>query len=267
MNTVATGIQEAMDKFRFHEASTLIYQFIWHELCDWYIELVKPVLTDANIAPKPREERVQVLLHVMDYSLRMLHPFMPFITEEIWQKLPHEGPSIMIQSYPEARPILESPAESIAMQSLMDLISAIRTLRAEMHIDPKHELDAMILVRSEKDQNLVSQNMAKIKRLARLSDIQLVKSLPPKYLRGVCKIGEFGLNVYGALDVGKERNRLLKEISRTKEELDRILKKLNSSDFTSRAPEAVVMETRTRHDELLEKLRKLETSLDHLPTA
>ncbi len=91
MNAVSAEISEALDKFRFHEASAVIYQFIWHELCDWYIELVKPVLTNTAIAEEERGSRIRILVHVIDYALRMLHPFMPFITEEIWQKLPHEG--------------------------------------------------------------------------------------------------------------------------------------------------------------------------------
>ncbi len=102
MNAVSAEISEALDKFRFHEASALIYQFIWHELCDWYIELVKPVLTNPSVPEEERGSRIRVLVHVMDYALRMLHPFMPFITEEIWQKMPHEGESIMMQEFPAA---------------------------------------------------------------------------------------------------------------------------------------------------------------------
>ena len=109
MNRVAAELAEALEKFRFHDASNLVYHFIWHEFCDWYIELVKPALTGAGANSLERESRIKVLVHVMDYSLRLLHPFMPFITEEIWQRIPHQGDSIMIQDFPMHRDVREDP--------------------------------------------------------------------------------------------------------------------------------------------------------------
>ena len=265
MNTVSAEISEALDKFRFHEASAVIYQFIWHELCDWYIELVKPVLTNASIAEEERGSRIRILVHVIDYALRMLHPFMPFITEEIWQKLPHEGQSLMMQNFPAPRKVLENPAAAQKMQDLMELIGAMRALRAEMNIDPKRTLDAALLIRAEEDKALVSENLAKIQALARLKSVLLPETLSGRYLRGVSKLGEFGLDIHEALNIGNERERLQKEIARTGDEIDKVLKKLNSPEFVSRAPEDIVAEIRSRHDELCEKLRKLESNLNHLP--
>ena len=100
---MAAELSEALDKFRFHDASNLIYHFIWHEFCDWYIEMVKPALTGAAPIRWSGRLALEVLVHAMDYSLRLLHPFMPFITEEIWQRIPHQGDSIMIQDFPEYR--------------------------------------------------------------------------------------------------------------------------------------------------------------------
>jgi valyl-tRNA synthetase len=265
MNAVSAEISEALDKFRFHEASALIYQFIWHELCDWYIELVKPVLTHASIAEETRRARIRILVHVIDYALRMLHPFMPFITEEIWQKLPHEGQSLMMQKFPAPRKVLENPAAAQKMQDLMELIGAVRALRAEMNIDPKRTLDAALLIRAEEDKTLVLENLAKIQALARLKSVLLPETLSGRYLRGVSKLGEFGLDIHDALNIGNERERLQKDITRTGDEIDKVLKKLNSPEFVSRAPEEIVVEIRSRHDELCEKLRKLESNLNHLP--
>jgi len=265
MNTVSAEISEALDKFRFHEASAVIYQFIWHELCDWYIELVKPVLTNASIAEEERGSRIRILVHVIDYALRMLHPFMPFITEEIWQKLPHEGQSLMMQNFPAPRKVLENPAAAQKMEDLMELIGAMRALRAEMNIDPKRTLDAALLIRAEEDKALVSENLAKIQALARLKSVLLPETLSGRYLRGVSKLGEFGLDIHEALNIGNERERLQKEIARTGNEIDKVLKKLNSPEFVSRAPEDIVAEIRSRHDELCETLRKLESNLNHLP--
>jgi valyl-tRNA synthetase len=265
MNNVSAEISEALDKFRFHEASALIYQFIWHELCDWYIELVKPVLTNASMAEESRGARIKVLVHVMDFALRMLHPFMPFITEEIWQKLPHEGQSIMMQEFPAPRKALENAEAAQKVQDLMELIGSIRALRAEMNIDPKRTLDAAILIRTEDDRILVSDNLEKIQSLARLNNVLFPETLSGRYLRGVSKLGEFGLDVHDALNVENERERLQKEIAHTKEESDKVLKKLNSPEFISRAPEEIVAENRARHAELCEKMRKLESNLNHLP--
>ena len=265
MNAVSAEISEALDKFRFHEASALIYQFIWHELCDWYIELVKPVLTDAGIAEESRGSRIKVLVHVMDFALRMLHPFMPFITEEIWQKLPHEGQSIMMAEFPAARRVLENPEAAQKMQDLMELISAMRALRAEKNVDPKRKLDAAVLIRGREDRELVSENLAKIQSLARLKNVLFLETLSGKYLRGVSKLGEFGLDAHDALDIAHERARLQKEIARTKDDIDKVWKKLSSPEFVARAREEIVAENRTRHGDLCEKLRKLESNLNHLP--
>ena len=265
MNAVSAEISEALDKFRFHEASALIYQFIWHELCDWYIELVKPVLTDAAIAEESRGSRIKVLVHVMDFALRMLHPFMPFITEEIWQKLPHEGQSIMMAEFPAARRVLENPEAAQKMQDLMELIGAMRALRAEKNVDPKRKLDAAVLIRGREDRELVSENLAKIQSLARLKNVLFLETLSGKYLRGVSKLGEFGLDAHDALDIAHERARLQKEIARTKDDIDKVWKKLSSPEFVARAREEIVAENRTRHGDLCEKLRKLESNLNHLP--
>jgi valyl-tRNA synthetase len=265
MNAVSAEISEALDKFRFHEASAVIYQFIWHELCDWYIELVKPVLTNSAIAEEERGSRIKILVHVIDHALRMLHPFMPFITEEIWQKLPHEGQSLMMQKFPAPRKALENPAAAQKMQDLMELIGAMRALRAEMNIDPKRTLDAALLIRAEEDKALVSENLAKIQALARLKSVLLPETLSGRYLRGVSKLGEFGLDIHEALNIVNERERLQKEIARTGDEIDKVLKKLNSPEFIARAPEDIVAEIRSRHNELCEKLRKLESNLNHLP--
>ncbi len=265
LNQVAAEISEALDKFRFHEASALIYQFIWHELCDWYIELVKPVLTNPSLPQAERHPRIQVLLHTMDFALRMLHPFMPFITEEIWQKLPHDGGSIMVQAFPQFRKALENADASQKMQDLMELISAIRSLRAEMNIDPKKALDAVLVTSSETDKTLVEANLPKIRSLARLNAFEFSAAAAGNLLRGVSRLGEFGLDVHDAINVASERERMTKEIGKVAEEIGRILNKLNNADFVARAPEAIVSENRTRHDELMDRQRKLESNLARLP--
>ena len=261
MNKTAADISEALDKFRFHEASALIYQFIWHELCDWYIELVKPVLTNPDAAPEERNPRIKVLLHVFDYSLRMLHPFMPFITEEIWQKLPHEGESLMTQPFPQFREAFDNSEAAGKMQDLMELISEIRSLRAEMNIDPKLRLDACLVVKNDNDRRLIEQNITHLLTLARLNRTDFCDVVTSGWLSGVSKLGSFGINVIDAIDIDAERARIEKEMEKLKTEIDRVFKKISNLEFVSRAPKEIVEENRARYEEMTEKYKKLGKSL------
>ena len=266
LNQISGDIAEALDKFRFHDASSLIYQFIWHELCDWYIELVKPVLTTPSAQEEEKAERVMVLVHTLDYALRLLHPFMPYITEEIWQKMPHEGESIMIQEFPRPRSVREHSAAAQSMQDLMNLIISVRSIRAEMDIDPKKTLASVLVIPGFRARENVRENIDKVRYLARLGQVSYVESLPTDLLKGVWRLGEFGLAVQGIIDYEAVRERLQKELARIKDEIEKILKKINSHEFVARAPEEVVSENRTRLAELRERMKKLETNLGQLPS-
>jgi valyl-tRNA synthetase len=265
LNSVATEISEALDKFRFHDASSLIYNFIWHEFCDWYIELIKPVLTDPSVPEQDKSPRIKVLIHTMDWALRLLHPFMPFITEEIWQKMPHQGESIMTQEFPELRETRDNPEAAKDMQAIMDLIVAIRSSRAELNIEPKRVLDVRLVIPDAHVYELVKENIAKIQYLARLGKIDFVDLLDSDVLKGIWRLGEFGLDIRGVVDYRAERDRIEKELARIKTDIDKILKKINSQDFLARAPESVVLENQSRHTELLERFRKLSANLSQLP--
>ena len=265
LNRVAAEISEALDKFRFHDASSLIYDFIWHEFCDWYIELVKPDLTDPSVAEHKKSPRIKVLVHTMDWALRLLHPFMPYITEEIWQKMPHQGESIMIQEFPYVREARVNHEAAQDMQALMDLIVEIRSSRAELNIEPKRVLDARLVIPDRHVRTLVSENVFKVRYLARLGKVDLVDLLESDVLKGIWRLGEYGLDIRGVIDYQAERDRIQREITRIKADIDKILKKINSREFLARAPEAVVSENKARHGELLERLRKLTANLGQLP--
>jgi len=267
MNQTAAEISEALDKFRFHEASALIYKFIWHELCDWYIELVKPVLTNPEAAPEERTPRIKVLLHVFDCALRMLHPFMPFITEEIWQKLPHNGESVMTQPFPQFREAFDNPADAGKMQDFMELIGDIRSLRAEMNIDPKRRMDACLIVREQEDRGIIERNMPHLLALARLNRVDFCEVVTGGRLSGVSKMGSFGIDVRGAIDIGAERARIEKEMAKLETDIDKVLKKISSHEFVARAPKEIVEENRARYDDMTEKYRKLEINLKRLLSA
>ncbi len=267
LNQISGEIAESLDKFRFHEASSLIYQFFWHEFCDWYIELVKPAFTDPGGTEEMRSPRISVVLYVLDSALRILHPFMPFITEEIWQSLPHRGDSIMVQEFPMPAPQRENPVAFQCFQDLMDLIGSLRAARAEMNIEPRKVLDAVLVIPDASAGSLVRANLDKIRLLARIGEIQIHEALPHDriLLKGVWKSGEFGLDLQGAIDYRAERDRLQKEAERIKSDIDKVSKKINSQEFMVRAPEAVVTENKLRHSELLERLERVESNLAKLP--
>jgi valyl-tRNA synthetase len=267
LNQTSIEIAEALDKFRFHEASSQLYQFIWHELCDWYLELVKPVITSRNVKQEERRNRVTVLIHVLDYALKLTHPFMPFITEEIWQKLPHVGESIMVQDFPRGREVRENPQDANVMQALMDLITVIRSARAELNIEPKRVLDCTLVIQNQQFCDCIVQNAGKIVHLAKLARLEIAPAMPGDriLLKGVWRWGEFGLDLKDAIDFQVERERLQREIAKTEKEIDKVVKKINSHEFVARAPEEVVVENRSRHAELLERMEKLRRNLSHLP--
>jgi valyl-tRNA synthetase len=207
-----------------------------------------------------------VLVHVVDCSLRLLHPFMPFITEEIWQRIPHIGDSIMLQPYPLARPARENPEAAAGMESLMELTGNLRAARAEMNIEPRKILDAAIVVTDPATSRLVQDNLEKIKLLARLGTVTLAKQLPgdEAQLKGVWKSGEFGLNLKGAIDIKAERERMERELNKVGVDIQKIVNKLNSHEFIDRAPEEVVTENRTRHADLIARYERLKSNLDRL---
>jgi valyl-tRNA synthetase len=201
----------------------------------------------------------------MDWALRLLHPFMPFITEEIWQKMPHQGESLMIQEFPKVREARANPEAAQDMEALMDLIVAIRSSRAELNIEPKRVLDARLVVPDAHVRTLVAENIDKVQYLARLGKIEFVDQLGSDVLKGIWRLGEFGLDISGVVDYQAERDRIQKELARITADIDKILKKINSQEFLARAPESVVSENQARHAELLERFRKLSANLSQLP--
>ncbi len=269
LNQISGEISDALDKFRFHEASSLIYQFFWHEFCDWYIELVKPALTDAGLPGNVRAPRVTVVLSVLDAALRILHPFMPFITEEIWQNLPHTGDSIMVREFPRPMRQREDAAAYQDFQDLMDLIGSLRAARAEMNIEPRKTLSAVLAIPEPRARGLVQANIERVRVLAKIGEVEFPESLPQGrvLLKGVWRFGEFGLDLQGAVDYLSERDRLGKERERLKLDIDKIARKIESHDFIARAPEAIVAENRARHAELLARLERVESNLAKLPPA
>ena len=261
LNTLIREVTDNMDAFELGVASAKIYDFIWDTYCDWYIELTKTRLNGDDPAAKLAAENV--LCYVLQRILELLHPFMPFITEEIWQALPHEGDYLIRAQWPVYRPEFDFWAEEQAMEAVKDAISAVRARRAEMNVPPSKKAQ-MIIVSDHADDYRMGEHF--IKRMAYASEITVTGAAPTD-LSGLVTVVTHGANVYLPLaelvDLEKELERIAKEREKAAENLARIEQKLRNEKFVSKAPEAVVNAER----EKAEKARTLIAKLDESAAA
>ncbi len=261
LQEVTKSVEDNLGKYRFHEASNTLYHFFWDELCDWYIEFIKVSMTEENL--EDRKKIFSMPLCVLDASLRLLHPFMPFITEELWQKLPHEGSTIALATFPEAREDWIDREALTAMGMLQDLISEIRRIRTENRIDPRHELPCQLRTNAE-HRKLLEQHQQKLVSLARLQKIIIVDELRISgfQVRGLSSLGEFLLQLDEVIDIKKERNRLMRQIEKIKTEVNGLEHRLSNPTFIKKAPAEVVRVTKERFQKAQLKLTKLKEQLN-----
>ncbi|MFQ5929754.1 MAG: valine--tRNA ligase, partial [Acidobacteriota bacterium] len=263
LQKIIADTNENFEKFRFHEASNQLYHFFWHEFCDWFIELAKVNITSHDVRKQRKASRVTAYL--LETCLKLLHPFIPFITEELWQQLPHLGDSLMIAPYPVAHQEWVDLAVEKQMEGLQELISAVRTARAENNIDPRKRVPLQLLCNDEHQSFLQSQ-LHHLKNLAQLDQVEFVSNLERGGIRvqGVSRMAEFSLILDEVIDVGAERQRLIRQISRFETSVQRLQEKLQNSEFLHKAPEQVVTDARKRYEEVVEQLRKLKEKLNGL---
>ncbi|MBZ5552470.1 MAG: valine--tRNA ligase [Acidobacteriia bacterium] len=262
--SVTEEVNHALEEFRFHEAAHVVYQFFWHELCDWYLELVKPALTDVLGPLETRATQTRSLVAVFDYALRLLHPFMPFITEELWQQLPGAGESICVARFPGH--LMEHYADPQAekmVHLLQGVVTGIRSLRAENEIGPSQRIPAQVFLVDPTHMGVLEQFEPQIRMLAGLNTLQLSTG-GVTAIKGLKHIeAEFAV-VISASAVGnraKEVERLTRENQKLEKDIENIKNKLNDPKFIERAPEVVVAEWRARLQELLTKRQRIEESL------
>ena len=255
-NTLVKEVTENIDKYELGIAADKLYSFIWDNFCDWYIELCKTRLTGEDKEASLRAQKV--LGHVLSGTMQLLHPFMPFITEEIWQALPHEGPSIMVSSWPKADDSLIFPAEEAEMEEIMAAIRAIRNRRSEMNVPPSKKA-ALIIVTQKPD--LFADAEPFMKRLAWASQVTVQSEAPVdagKMVACVTQACQVLMPMADLVDLDKERERLDKELENAENMVKRTQAKLQNESFVSRAPQNVVdaeKEKLQKYGELAEKLR------------
>ncbi len=259
LGEVIGEVTENMEAFELGVASAKVYDFIWSDFCDWYIELTKARLQGDD--PQAKEDAQHVLVYVLTETLKLLHPFMPFITEEIWQSLPHEGNFLMLQSWPVADPAWADTAAKEAMEAVMDVIRAIRARRAEMNVPPSKKA-ALTLVTSAGD--IFRAGEAHLKRLAWCSSVTVQADDLTDAAGMVCDVTHLAkayLPLAELVDIGKDKARLTKDLGKKQGELKGLEAKLSNPGFLSKAPEAVVAGERDRAEKLKALIAKLEEQL------
>lgn len=262
LNRLISEVTENMDKYELGIAVQKIYDFIWDDYCDWYIELTKARLYADDIQSKRVAQHV--LVYVLDQFLKLLHPFMPFITEEIWQAIPHDGESIMISPWPVFREELNFSAEESAVQSIMDAIRAVRNRRAEMNVPPSKKTTLYIVTEA---QDVFRQGEAFIKKLAYANELVISNTIPQEaenMVTCVTAVAKMYMPMNQLVDLEKERQRIEKELTKNRKSLEMIEKKLSNEGFLLKAPEHVVKAEKEKADKLCALIMQLEESLGKL---
>ncbi|WP_181706953.1 valine--tRNA ligase [Chthonobacter rhizosphaerae] len=260
----ARDVTEAVDAYRFNDAAAAIYRFVWNGFCDWYLELAKPVLTGDD---GPAKDEVRATCGwVIDEILKLLHPFMPFITEELWAATGEWGPArteiLALTRWPDL-PVQESDAAD-EINWLVDVISEIRSVRAEMGLAPGIQVPLVLVGGSAKVRGWLATHTPAIQRLARVSEVSTADAAPPQSAQIVLADGVVALPLAGVVDLDAERSRLGKEETKLEGEISRIDKKLSNEQFVAKAPEDVVEEERTKREGYQERLAKVREALDRL---
>jgi valyl-tRNA synthetase len=258
-------VSRAVGNYRFDLASQALYEFIWNEYCDWYLELSKPVLWDEEASPEAQRGTRQTLIRVLESTLRLLHPFMPFITEEIWQRAAPlagvEGPTIMLQPYPVAKDKSVDTAANADIEWLKGVIIGVRNIRGEMNIPPGKLLTVLLKNGDETDLRRLSENARYLEKLAKLDSVQWLPRGEEAPVAATALVDELEILVpmAGLIDSEAELARLAREIGKLDSEIARLSGKLGNASFVERAPADVVAREReklTAQQQALEKLRQ-----------
>jgi valyl-tRNA synthetase len=257
LNETTREVNKSLSAFRFDEASNTIYHFFWGEFCDWYIEMAKPVLLGKHGDEAAQKRAKRVLLEVLDRSLRLLHPFMPFITEEIWQKLGGVEPSIMVAPYPVAEEVLEDPEAVRLIGAVRSIITAVRNARAERGFTPKDRFKLFIVTTDEREANFMREYSYLLVELARLSEVVINEQPPAGTHQDV--IDGFAIAIqFPEKVISKEQlEKTQRDIEKTRKDIEGLEGRLGNEQFVANAPAQVVETVRTQLAQLRGRLEKL----------
>ncbi len=253
LNQTVEKVTDLFEKFEFGEAGRHLYNFIWDDFCDWYIEMSKEVLNGENEAAKQTTR--SILAYVLDQTLRLLHPIMPFVTEKIWESVPHEGESLVIAEYPVVHPELNDEDAAKGMDVLMELIRSVRTIRSEVNTPLSKKIELLIKTNDASIETFLKENETYIERFCNPENLVISSQIeaPESAMSAVITGAEIYLPLAGLINIDEEIIRLEKEMAKWESEVKRVQGKLSNERFVSSAPEAVVQVEREKEKDYLEK--------------
>jgi len=261
--TCVSAVENALNEFRFNDAASAIYRFTWNVFCDWYLELAKPLLQGDDEDTK--QETRAAAGWALDHILRILHPFMPYVTEELWGAIKDRERHLLVEAWPQLDPALLNPDATKKMDWVVGLITAIRTARAEINVPAGAKIPMLFVGTEKNDQSVIlNQHNGIIKRLARLETIEQVDVSPKGAVQVVHQGSVFALPLADIIDKDAENARLEKELGKVIKEIAGIDQRLGNPAFVDKAPEKVVNESKKRRDELLEQKTKLDQAVKRL---
>ncbi len=261
LGQVSKEVADSLDSYRFDEAAALSYQFVWHEFCDWYLEMAKQGFygNDESSKRSSRETAQEVLMA----TLKLLHPFMPYVTEEIWQRLPKSEGSIMIAEFPEASHFMSDKDALKEMDLLMSVINGVRKIRGEMNIPPSEKLSILVDVADTIDADVLHRNLPHIQNLAKVDNVSIGSKVPKPEGSASAVFGKNQVHVLlkGLLDFDEEKKRLKKDIAKIKKDIEFSTKKLSNGEFLEKAPAEIVKGVIEKVEISSLKLEKLNRNL------
>ncbi len=264
LNETIETVTRLSDRYEFGEVGRVLYNFIWDDFCDWYIEMAKLPLYGDNEAAKLTTR--SVLAYVLDQTMRLLHPFMPFITEEIWQNLPHNGESITVATWPVVNEDLTNHQAASDMKLLVEIIRSVRNIRAEVNTPLSKKINMIVKGKDEQISAVLEKNRAYIERFCNPEELIIgtVVNEPEKAMTAVVTGAEIILPLAGLLNIEEEIARLGKEHAKLTQEVERVQKKLSNEGFVKKAPEKVINEERAKEKDYVEKRALVEARLNEL---
>ncbi len=267
LSLVTQDVTEALDDYRFNDAANACYHFVWHEFCDWYLEMAKLALYGDD--QELRRSVQNTALEVLGSVLKLLHPFMPFVTEEIWQRLPECEQSIMIASFPEAPSFPVDQDSLYEMELIMGVIGGIRNIRGEMRIPPSKSVNVVIDVQDQKETEILKGAIDYIKSLAKVDSIEIIPGAEKPEGSATSVFGRNQVHVLlkGLLDFEEEKRRIRKEIKKVEKDIEIGKRKLSNEKFLQKAPPEVVEEVKEKVELLTAKLDKLHQNLQFFEAA
>ncbi|KRN59427.1 valine--tRNA ligase [Limosilactobacillus secaliphilus] len=267
LNATIKQVNEQFDKFEFGEAGRALYNFIWDDFCDWYIEMTKETLNNGTAEQKHNTE--EILAYVLDQTLRLMHPIMPFVTEKLWQSMPHEGKTIMLADYPVDRPELDDPEAIEQMSDLINLIKAVRTIRNDAGAPMSKPVEMLIKVDDDSLKQIFESNRDYIDRFCHPTNLTIGKDIaePKLAMSGILAGATVYIPMAQLVDLNAERAKMQKEIKKLEQEVERSNKKLGNQKFIANAPEAVVEKAKQKASDWQQKLDSAKERLASLNDA